>query len=407
MRRTFPLLTTVAACLLSAAALAAANWPHYRGPGFDGISRETGLLAKWPAEGPKKLWEARIGDGYSGISVADGLVVTMFNVGDDEVVAALDAKTGVERWRLRTDAAYPSDQGSGPRSTPTISDGRVFALGARGRLVAVELATGKLLWKRDLVAEDGARIPQWGVSTTPIVIGDLLIVNAGGPKGKSVIAFEPKTGALRWSNGDDPPGYSCPIPITVGGSRQVVVFTARALAGHSLADGKRLWSMPWTTDWDVHAAAPIFVPPNRIFFSSGYKTGSALLELSGDDRGGWRAKEVWLSRGLKNQFSSSVIVDGTIYGFDNRIFKAVDLATGKDRWKVSGFSHGSLLVADGKIFVLSERGQLALGPVDPAAWTETSSFSLFPGKTWTVPTLANGVLFARDTKTLVALKVTP
>lgn len=400
----YSITSVVAAALLSGGA-GAADWPHFRGPAFDGISRETGLLASWPENGPKVRWQVKIGEGYSAISVADGMVVTMFNAGDDEVVAAFDAATGAERWRLRTDAAYPSDQGGGPRSTPSIHGGRVFALGARGRLAAVDAATGTLLWKRDLAEQDGARAPQWGVSTDPIVIEGSLIVNAGGPKGKSVMAFDPANGSLRWTAGDDPAGYSTPIPINIGGSKQVVIFSARSISGFSTLTGKRLWSHPWTTDWDVHAAAPIFVPPNRIFFSSGYRTGAALLELSGDDRAGWKVKELWASRGLKNQFSSSVIVGGTIYGFDNRVFKAVDLATGEDRWKVSGLGHGSLLAADGKLIVLSERGELHLGLVDPKAWRSISSFSLFPGKTWTVPTLAHGTLYARDTSTLVALEV--
>lgn len=400
------LLVALLCSALTAGATYAADWPNFRGPDFTGISAETKLLAAWPETGPKRLWETRLGPGYSGMSVANGSLVTMFDSGADEVVAAFDAKTGAELWRLRTDEAFVSDQGNGPRSTPTIAGGRVFALGARGRLVAVDLATGKLIWKHDLVADFGGGVPQWGVSTTPTVVGELLIVNAGGPKGKSVMALDVATGSVRWSNGDEPAGYSCPIPVTIGASRQIVVFSARSISGFALATGKRLWSHPWTTDWDVHAAAPIFVPPNRVFYSSGYRTGSALLEITGSDREGWKASEVWASKGLKNQFSSSVIVDGTIYGFDNRVLKAVELATGKDRWKLQGLGHGTVLVADGKLVVLSERGQLALATLDPVAWRELSSFQLFSTKTWTIPTLANGVLYVRDAERLVALQVT-
>lgn len=406
MRTPMTSLALAAALATTTAGFAeAGDWPHFRGPDWNGISTESSLLDAWPAAGPTKRWEIQLGAGYSGISVVGDTLVTMFDSGKDEVLAAFDVATGKERWRVRTDESYPSDQGNGPRSTPSIADGRVFALGARGRLVAVELASGKTLWKSDLVREHGGRVPQWGVSTEPMVIGGKLIVNAGGDKSRSVIAFDPATGAISWSAGNEPAGYSTPIPINVGGSRQVVIFDARSIAGLSLADGKRLWSHPWTTDWDVHAAAPIFVPPNRVFFSSGYRTGSALLELQGSDREGWSAKEIWASRGLKNQFSSSVIVGDTIYGFDNRTLKAVELATGKDRWKVSGLGHGSLLAADGKLIVLSEQGQLSLAALDPKQWMERSSVQVFSGRTWTVPTLATGTLYVRDANRMIAYEV--
>jgi outer membrane protein assembly factor BamB len=384
--------------------LGAADWPQFRGPHRDGVAREGGLLKAWPAGGPRRLWKVPVGDGFSGMVVAGGRLFTLYGKGGDELAVAHDAATGRQLWRVRIDALYQSSQGNGPRSTPTVDGGVVYALSASGNLFALDAATGKTVWNRDLKRDFGARPPEWGVSTSPLVEGNLLLLDVGGSSGKSAAALDKKTGKTVWTSQSDQAGYSAPIAITVGGVRQVLFFTGTALTALKPADGKLLWRVPWRTDWDVNAATPIFVAPDKVYVSSGYDTGAALLRIKPGD-GGARADEVWRSKRMKNQFSSSVLVGHHIYGFDNSVLKSIAVATGQDVWKQSGLGHGSLIAADGHLIVLSERGRLALVEATPAAYREKASADVLSGKCWTAPTLANGRLYVRNEEEMLAFDV--
>lgn len=389
---------TLGLCLLAGAALAA-DWPQFRGPNRDGVSRETGLLKSWPAGGPKVLWKAPAGEGFSHVVVAGGRLFTLYGQGSQEVAVALDAASGKQVWKTPIDGKYTSDMGNGPRSTPTVDAGTVYALSANGKLVALNAANGKKVWEKDLADEFDARLPGWGASTSPLVEGNLLLVDVGGSGGKSLVAFDKKTGKTVWTSQNDKAGYSAPIAITVGGVRQVIFFTATSVVSVAPATGKAFWRIPWRTDWDVNAAAPIFVAPDKLFISSGYGVGAALYKL----KGGGQPEEIWKSRGMKNQFSSSVLHNGTIYGFDDTTFKAIDAATGKDLWRQRGLGHGSLILADGHLAVLSERGKLVLVEATPAAYKEKGSVEILSGKCWTAPTLANGKLYVRNEEEMKAL----
>jgi outer membrane protein assembly factor BamB len=320
------------------------------------------------------------------------------------MVVALDAASGRELWRYELDGKYLDGQGNGPRSTPTVDDGVVYALSARGQLAALDAVSGKRRWTQDLKKAFGARPPQWGVSTSPRVLGRLLLLDVGGRPGASVVALDKTTGVVVWTAGDDTAGYSVPLPVTVGGRQQVVFFTGSRVLGVAPEDGETLWSMAWKTSYDVNAAAPVFVPPNRVYVSSGYDTGAALLELK-PQGGGVAVSEVWSSRRMKNQFSSAIYLDGHLYGFDNSILKSLDAATGEEGWKARGFGHGSLTYADGHFYVLSDRGRLALVAATPEEYREVASFQAVDGKCWTVPTLADGRLFVRNEEELVAFDV--
>ena len=389
---------TLGLCLLAGAALAA-DWPQFRGPNRDGVSRETGLLKSWPAGGPKVLWKAPAGEGFSHVVVAGGRVFTLYGLGSQEVAVAMDAASGKQVWKTPIDGKYSSDMGNGPRSTPTVDGGMVYALSANGKLVALNAANGKKAWERDLEDELDARIPGWGASTSPLVEGNLLLVDVGGSGNKSIVAFDKKTGKTVWTSQSDKAGYSAPIAITVGGVRQVIFFTGTSVVSVAPATGKAFWRVPWRTDWDVNAAAPIFVAPDKLFISSGYGVGAALYKLKPNAP----PEEIWKSRGMKNQFSSSVLHNGTIYGFDDTTFKAIDAATGKDLWRQRGLGHGSLILADGHLAVLSERGKLVLVEATPAAYKEKGSVEILSGKCWTAPTLANGKLYVRNEEQLIAL----
>lgn len=395
-------LTIALSLGLLASVTLAADWPQFRGPNRDGISRETGLLKSWPAGGPKVLWKTEAGEGFSHVTISNGRLFTMYGEGSNEVAVALDAATGKPVWKTGLGPKFISDQGNGPRSTPTVDGGMVYTLTAGGRLAALNAADGKKVWEHDLRAKFGAEPPQWGISTSPLVEGNLLLVDVGGSGGRSLVAFDKKTGKTVWTSQNEQAGYSAPIAITVGGVRQIIFFTGRAVLSVSPKDGKLLWRVPWRTDWDVNAATPIFVAPDKLYISSGYSTGAALFKIKAAN-GKASAEEVWQNRRMKNQFSSSVLHNGHIYGFDNSVLKAINAATGEEVWKESGFGHGSLILADGHLIVLSERGKLLLVEATPAGYREKGNAQVLSGKCWTAPTLANGRLYLRNEEQLLAL----
>ncbi len=387
---------TLALCL-TAGVVAAADWPQFRGPNRDGISPEPAVLKSWPASGPKILWKVPIGEGYSQVVSAKGRLFTFSGQGSDEIAAALDAATGKQIWRARIDSKWEDGQGNGPRSTPTVDGDLVYVLSPNGKLAALQTANGKVAWQHDLRTEYGANPPGWGISTSPLVEGKLLIVNVGGAGNKSIVAFDKANGKPVWTSQSDAAGYSAPIAITVRGVRQVIVFTAAGIVSVSPEDGRLFWRTSWKTDYDVNAATPIFFPPDKLFVSSGYGTGSALLQINRTN-----VAEVWRSRGMKNQFSSSVLHDGVLYGFDDATFKAIDAATGKERWKQRGFGHGSLILAGGHLIVLSDKGKLALVEATPEEYKELGNAQVLEGKCWTSPSLADGRLYVRNEEQLIA-----
>ena len=393
------LLTTLAS------SLEGADWPQYRGPNRDGRSSETGLSRSWPDSGPSQLWRVPLGSGYSGMAVVDGRIFTMFGEGGKEYAAAFDSTDGRQLWRFEMDREMRNNQGNGPRATPTVDGEMVFVLGARSKLFALDAGSGEARWGVDLVEEFGAKVPEWGTSTSPLVEGEQLIVDVAGRKGFGVVAFDKTTGEVAWHNGTHRPAYSSPIAVTLGGERQIVLFTAEGVRGVAAVDGAKLWLAPWTTDWDVNAATPVFVPRSGIFISSGYDTGAALIQVTRDD-GGFEVGQVWRNRVMKNHFNSSVLVGAFLYGFDMGTLKCLDALTGEEKWRArGGFSKGSLLYADGLLFVMGGSGNLGLVEATPEGFRSLSRVAVFDSKTWTMPSLSEGVLFLRDFEEMVALRV--
>ena len=403
LRLTMCALLALVHAALATSPAAAGDWPQFRGPDRDGISEES-IRTAWPESGPPVLWRAPLGKGYSGISEVDGRLYTLYDKGDDTWAVALDADTGREIWRYRLDDHYRDGQGDGPRSTPTVKDGVVYALSAQAVLAALDAQTGEKIWVKDLGEAYGARVPTWGVSVSPLVEDGRIYLDVGGPPGYSVMALDKKTGEAVWGSQSDIPGYSAPVIATVDGQRHLVVFTGTRIVGLDPDNGRLLWKRGWETSYDVNAATPIFVPPNRVFVASGYGVGGALLELRRTE-GGWSAEEVWKTRGMKNQFSSSILHGGTLYGFDDGTLKALDLASAEERWKVRGFGHGSITLAGDHLVVMGERGQLALVEATPEEYRKKAETRIFKGKTWTVPTVADGRMYLRDEKEIVALDV--
>ena len=377
-----------------------AEWAQWRGPNRDGISPETGFLKNWPKEGPKVLWHIPFGDGYSGISIAQGKVYTMFAEGDDEFVVCLDASNGEEVWRFRSGAKFTEQRGDGPRSMPTVHGDSVFALGAEGKLYALDARDGTKLWTHNFVEEFDSKIPTWGFSSSPLIEGNLVLVEAGGRDGKSIVAFDKKSGDVVWTTHTDAVGYSSPIAIDFGGTRQIIFLTSKTLLSLAPENGHIYWKYPWPEG--INIATPIFIPDDKIFISASYDKGVVLLKMIADeDR--IEIEEAWKSRVMKNHFNSSVLQGDYLYGFDNAILTCIEIDTGEEQWRQRGFGKGSLLLADGHLIILGEGGKLALVEVSPNEYKEKARFQLFDDKCWTVPTLAGGKLYLRNQKDLVCL----
>ena len=377
-----------------------AEWAQWRGPNRDGISSETGFLKNWHKEGPKVLWQIPLGDGYSGISIAQGKVYTMFAEDNDEFVVCLDASNGEEVWRFRSGTKFTEQRGDGPRSMPTVHKDSVFALGAEGKLYALNAHDGEQLWAHNFVEEFGSKIPTWGFSSSPLIEGNLVIVEAGGKDGKSIVAFDKKSGDVVWTTHTDEVGYSSPIAIDFGGVRQIIFLTSKTLLSLAPENGHIYWKYPWPEG--INIATPIFIPDDKIFISASYDKGAVLLKMTAD-ADGIGIEEVWKNRVMKNHFNSSVLQGDYLYGFDNAILTCIEANTGEEQWRERGFKKGSLLLADGHLIILGEGGKLALAEANPIEYREKARFQLFDDKCWTVPTLAGGRLYLRNQEEMVCL----
>jgi outer membrane protein assembly factor BamB len=388
---------------LAAGRAGALDWPQFRGMDRDGVSAETGLVRNWPVEGPRVLWRRPIGEGYSGVSVVGGRLYTMDSDATSEYVLALETGTGKEIWRAPAGPKLIDDMGNGPRTTPTLDGGMVYAMGSHGRLLALKAADGSKVWEVDLPQAFGAKRPTWGYSGSPLIDGDLLILEVGGEENRGVVAFEKATGKVRWGALDGDAAYSSPVVITIGGVKQYVVPRRAGPQTVSLTpDGAVHWTHP--APFSVIASA-LFVPPDRVYVSGGDDAGAVLIRIRSE---GGRAvvEELWKTRAMKNHFNNAVLVGDHLYGFDNATFKCLSVATGEPTWAQRGLGKGSLLVADGNLLVvLSDKGTLLLVEAAPNSYRELARFQAMEGKAWTAPALADGRLYLRDQDEIVALEM--
>jgi outer membrane protein assembly factor BamB len=378
------------------------TWPQWRGPRRDGVSTETGLLTRWPKQGPRLVWKAPCGGGFSAPAVAGGKVYTLYQDGANETVGCWDAVTGKVVWKYPYACNYENDYGSGPRATPTVDGDFVYTVGATGLFHCLKAATGEKVWEHDLLKEFQADNLRWGVSFSPLIDGDRIFTNPGGPNGNSLAAFDKRDGKLLWKALDDLAGYSSPVISTAAGVRQVVFFTGKRLVSVSPADGKLYWSYGWETDFDCNIATPI-VQGDYVFISSDYDKGCALLEVVKGPSSQLQAHRVYENNRMRNHFSSCVLYKDHLYGFDDAALVCMDFRTGKTLWKERGFQKGSLLVAGGHLIILGEKGRLALAAATPEQYQEQAAFNVSRRQCWTVPVLADGKLYVRDEQEIVCL----
>jgi outer membrane protein assembly factor BamB len=386
----------------AAAPALAPYWTGFRGPSRDGHYREQPILTTWPAGGLKPLWKQPSGGGYASFVVARGRAFTIEQRGGNEVVAAYDVTTGRELWTAQWPAAFRESMGGdGPRATPAWHDGVVYALGAEGELRALDEANGTTRWRKNILEESGAVNLQWGMSASPLVVDDTIIVQPGGRQGRSIMAFHRLTGALVWAVENESQAYVSPMLMTLAGVRQIVLMSATRVVGLTPDRGELLWEHPWVTEYGINSAQPLMVAPNRLMISSGYGVGAAVIELA-PNVARFSVREIWRNNRMKNKFTSSVFLDGFIYGLDESILACVDAATGELKWKGGRYGYGQIVLASGHIIVLTEDGELVLVRATPERHHELARSAAIEGKTWNHPALSGGILFVRNLQEMAA-----
>jgi outer membrane protein assembly factor BamB len=382
------------------------DWPQWRGVKRDGISAERGLLKDWPNGGPPLAWRTTgAGNGYSSFSSTAGKLYTLGARGNSEYLMAFDVATGKKVWEIVHGRRFSNDRGDGPRATPTVDGDRLYTFGSSGDLSVVEAATGKVFWKMNLLEKFGGYNIQWGLSESPLVLSDRILVSPGGRGGASIVALNKTDGSVLWKSLGDEPGYSSAVLHEAGGIREAIYFTAERALGVDVQTGKLQWSYNQVANRTANIATPI-VRGNRVFLSSGYGTGAALLELTPADNR-ITAKQVYFTRDMRNHHASSVLVGDHLYGFSDTILTAMAFDTGVTAWRDRSVGKGSIVFADDRLYLYSEEGVIGLAEANPAAYREHGRFQIQSGNlpTWSHPIVANGKLFIRDQDTIYAYDV--
>lgn len=376
-------------------------FPQFLGPSRDGRLAGPRLARDWAAQPPREVWRVPVGEAWSGFAVARGVAVTQEQHDAEERVVAYDAATGRVRWSHGDPARYATTiAGVGPRATPAIAEGRVFTLGATGILNGLDLATGQRLWTHDVLAENRAVSPEWGKSSSPVVEGGRVVVSAGGPDGRSLVAYDARDGALAWSVGSDRSSYATPALLALAGRRQLVAFNAASITAHDPATGTLLWEQAFPGG-QPNVASPIATGPDRLLVSVGYGVGSKSYRV--DDHGGVLAASLlWESPRLKSKFANVVVHDGLVYGLDDGVLTCLDPATGERRWKDGRYGHGQLLLVGGLLLVQTEDGEVVLVEPAPDALRELARLRVLSGKTWNPPALAGRLLLVRNDREAAA-----
>jgi outer membrane protein assembly factor BamB len=379
------------------------DWTQWRGSGRDGKSAETGLLKDWPDGGPPLLWRSTgNGGGYSSFAASKGRLYTLGTRGSTEYIVAIDAETGKKVWETPNGSLFSNDRGNGPRGTPVVDGDRLFALGGNGDLACLDLATGAPVWKKNILREFGGENPYWGISESPLVLEDRLLVQPGG-RNATVVALNKTTGAVLWkAAASDPAAYSSAVVATIDDVRQAIFFTERNSMGLDLATGKILWTNDRVNNGTANIATPI-VNGNKVFLSSAYGTGAILLDVTATG-----ATQVYFTREMMNHHASSVLIGEHLYGFSNSILTAMRFSDGKVGWKDRSVGKGSLIYADSRLYLFSEQGQVALAEATPVQYVEHGRFRISTGNlpTWSHPIITNGKLILRDQGTVYAYDIT-
>ena len=385
-----------------AASATSTHWTSFRGPDRDGHYRQQPVRTDWgPALTP--LWKQPVGGGHASFVVAEGRAFTIEQRGGRELAAAYDLATGRELWTSAWNAHFRSSMGGGgPRATPTWHDGRLYVLGAMGEFRALDAATGRTLWRTDILADAGAGNIDHGVSASPLVVDNTVVVLPGGGNGQSVVAYDRLSGKRVWGALDDPASYSSPMLVTLAGVRQILAVTAMRVVGLTPQNGKLLWEFPWETGNNI--AQPLITGPDRVFIST-EGLDAVMLQVAPGADSQLGARELWRTNRMNNKFTSSVLHDGFIYGLDGSILACIDASTGELKWKGGRYGYGQVMLASGHLIILTEQGELALVRADPKAHLEITRLPAIEGTTWNHPAMSDGILLIRNAEEMAAFNL--
>jgi outer membrane protein assembly factor BamB len=386
-------------------AAAASDFPQFRGTNRDGVLDSPKLDTNWIANPPQVLWRQKIGAAWSGFVVVGQVCITQEQRGTDELVTAYALHTGATIWSHTNNGRYDTViAGEGPRATPTVSGDRVFTCGATGILNCLDLATGKLIWTRDVMKDSNGKMPQWGYTCSPLIVEDLVVVHGGEEARHSVFAYRVADGSIAWQAGNFPASYSSLSLATLADTPQILAFNHGSVSGHDPTSGTILWERPWGNG-NVVCASPVVIGTNRVLFSSGYGVGAELLEISRANSNRLSAQLVWKSIRMKSKFAHMFARDGFLYGLDDGMLACVDLANGSQRWKEGRYGHGQGLVVGENYLLMAESGELVLLRPTPESPNELARFRVLDSKTWNPIALAGDLLLVRNDRESVCLKL--
>jgi len=389
----------------------AASWPGFRGHQRDNVVVGVTIDPNWDERPPQQIWRRAVGPGWGSFALVRDRLCTQEQRDEDEVVVCYDAGTGEPIWVH----AYPARfwealGGAGPRATPTYHDGRLYTLGATGVLNCLDLVTGEPAWTRNIADDTGARVPDWGFASSPLIVDGLVIVHAAGaPDGRAVVAYDLASGELRWSGLASGASYSSPHLATIDDVLQVVMITGEGAFGLNPETGDLLWKHEWPLGGDgSRVVQPAILEGGEgVLIGTSFGLGTRRIKVTSDGAGTWSADEEWTSRGLKPYYNDLVVHRGTAFGFDGNILAAIDLATGERAWKGGRYGNGQMLVLadESLLLVLSERGELALVRASPERFEEVARMQVLDGKTWNHPVVVDGVVYVRNAEEAAAYRL--
>jgi outer membrane protein assembly factor BamB len=370
------------------------DFPQFYGPDRNAVLPGPRLARDWNTQPPREIWRREVGEGWSSFAVVGNAAVTMEQRGDQEVVVRYDLRSGEQIW-VHSDAA-PFDTtvgGRGPRATPTIADGRVYAMGSTGLLTCLELGSGALVWQRRLLDEYQTRQPDWGMPASPLIVDDLVVVPLGF-YGQAVVAHQRETGAPVWKAAVENGSYSTPILTTLAGRRQLMMINRGSVTAHEPESGELLWTYDWPEPGE-RVTPPLLMGDDRILVSAGYGVGSRLLQIRKEGTG-LAVDEIWRSPRLKSKFAPTVVHEGVVYGLDDGVLVALDPGTGERLWKRGRYGHGQLLLVGDLLLIQAEKGDVVLVEATPEEHRELTRFTAFDSKTWNPPALSGRYLLVRN-----------
>jgi outer membrane protein assembly factor BamB len=411
---TLRLSAVIVALLAAVVPLRADDWPQFLGANRDNRSPETGLNLDWKAKPPKVLWKVPLGAGFGSVSVVGDRLFTMAQRGERDYVLCFEAGTGKELWKLDAAPGFVDrweKQGRGPRATPTYDRGKLYCQFSDGDLLCVDADKGKELWRTNIFKAANTRDRNgdnfyWGLAASPLVEGDLVVVQPGGKENASVLALHKDSGKVAWGAGTDPSGYASPIAVAIDGKRQLVVPTGQSVLGIDPAKGEVLWRYAFGNRFDATCATPLWAD-GVLFVSAAYGTGCAALEVARDGEK-WSVKERWRNKELQTIFGTGAVVKGHVYGPHGDLgpitLRCLDLKTGELKWAERQPARSSLLAVEGHLVCLDERGGLRLVEAKPDGYAVKGELKdVLEYKAWAAPALAGGRLYLRDQKSLVCL----